>query len=265
MLTYPIIDPVALEIGQLAIRWYSLAYIVGIVAGWLYAGKLNKISKFATKEQFDAILNWVIFGILIGGRLGYVLFYRPLDYIHAPEQIVMLWKGGMSFHGGMLGVIIAMYIFCRRNGIKYFKLMDVAACVASIGLFLGRLANFVNGELYGRVTSSYFAMIFPNSDGYPRHPSQLYEAAGEGIVLFILANILFWVFKAYRKTGFLSGFFLLYYGCFRIFIEQFREPDQGVNLLFGEITRGQLLSAPMIIGGVYLILRSLREPKTANN
>ena len=261
MLTYPKINPVAINLGPLAIRWYSLAYIAGILGGWWYAGKMNTRAKFMDRAQYDAVLSWIVGGIIVGGRLGYVLFYKPGYYIDHPLQIFFLWQGGMSFHGGMTGTIIAIYIFCRRNSLQFFRVMDVAACVSPIGLFFGRLANFVNGELYGRVTNSPIAMIFPNSDGQPRYPSQLIEASLEGILFFIILSSLFWIGNKWQKPGFLSGIFLICYASFRIISECFREPDVQLGYLFGGLTMGQILSTPMILLGLYLVYKANKNAK----
>ena len=259
MLNYPHINPVALQIGPLAIRWYSLAYIAGILGGWWYAGKMNLRAKFMNQQQFDAILSWIVGGIILGGRLGYVIFYKPGYYIEHPLEIFFLWQGGMSFHGGMTGTILAIYIFCRRNNLVFFRVMDVAACVSPIGLFFGRVANFVNGELYGRVTNSPIAMIFPNSDHQPRYPSQLIEASLEGILFFIILSSLFWLGNKWQKPSFLSGAFLICYASFRIIAELFREPDVQLGFLVGGLTMGQLLSIPMILLGLYLVITAKKN------
>lgn len=258
MLNYPKIDPVAIQLGPLAVRWYSLAYIIGILGGWWYAGRMNKRARFMSHLQFDAILSWIVVGIVLGGRVGYVLFYKPGYYFEHPLEIFYLWQGGMSFHGGMTGTILAIYIFCRIHKLAFFKVMDIAACVSPIGLFLGRLANFVNGELYGRPTDSAIAMIFPNSDGQPRYPSQLIEASLEGVCLFIILSVLFWKFNKWQRPMFLSGVFLICYGTFRIIGECFREPDVQLGYLFQHLTMGQILSTPMILLGGYLVVKSKR-------
>lgn len=256
MLQYPNIDPVAFHVLGLSIRWYSLAYIAGILGGWWYAGRMNRRAQYMDPKQFDAILSWIVIGIVAGGRLGYVIFYQPLYFLHHPLEIFFLWQGGMSFHGGMVGTILSIYIFCRINKIEFFRVMDVAACVSSIGLGFGRLANFINGELYGRITSSPLGMVFPNSDGFPRHPSQLYQASMEGLLLFLILSTLFWNFDKWKKPAFLSGVFLICYGTFRIIGELFREPDAQLGYFFGYITMGQILCIPMLILGTLLIHRA---------
>ncbi len=255
MLTYPNIDPIAIKIAGFAIRWYSLAYIAGILGGWWYAGRMNLRAKFMNAKQFDAILSWIVIGIVAGGRLGYVIFYNGHYFLQHPLEIFYLWQGGMSFHGGMIGTILSIYIFCRINKLQFFRVMDVAACVSPIGLGFGRMANFINGELYGRITNSPVAMIFPNSDGQPRHPSQLYECAMEGILLFAILSLLFWKFNKWQKPAFLSGAFLICYGIFRIIAELFREPDMQLGYLFQNVTMGQILCVPMLLLGFYLILK----------
>jgi len=263
MLKYPNIDPIALQIGPLAIRWYSLAYITGILAGWWYAGKMNGRAQFINQKQFDAILSWIVVGLILGGRLGYVIFYNTAYFLHHPVEIFYLWQGGMSFHGGMTGTVLAIYFFCRKYKMQFFPVMDIAACVSPIGLGLGRLANFINGELYGRPTTSAFGMIFPNSDGQPRFPSQLLEASLEGFTMFVVLSVLFWRFNKWKNPGFLCGAFLVCYGIFRIIAECLREPDAQLGYFFQYITMGQILCIPMLLLGIYLIAWSRRRNVTA--
>lgn len=265
MLTYPQIDPVIFAIGPLAIRWYSLAYVAGIVLGCLYADWLNKKPPSQKNlKVFDDFMTWVVLGIVLGGRLGYVLFYNFGYYIYHPLDIMKLWEGGMSFHGGFLGVVAACVIYCRKYKIGLFPLFDLAACVAPIGLFFGRMANFINGELYGRVTDSKVGMIFPNGGPLPRHPSQLYEAVLEGLVLLIITSIIVNFTNAKQKPGILSGVFLAGYGLARILVENFREPDTQVGFLFAQVTTGQLLSFPMVIGGIGLVIYALKKKRHAS-
>ena len=259
MLTYPNINPVALQIGPVAIRWYSLAYIAGIVGGWFYIKKLNALTKVLSAKAYDEILTWGILGIILGGRLGYVMFYNPMHFLREPAEIFMLWQGGMSFHGGLLGTIISMLVFCQKYKIKYLQLMDMCAVVAPMGLFFGRIANFINGELYGNVTTSPLGMVFPTGGALPRHPSQLYEATLEGLVTFAIINIAFWKFGKWKYKGYLSGLFLLLYGIFRAFIELFRQPDAQIGYIEGLVTMGQILCIPMVVAGIYLICKSLRK------
>ena len=259
MLPYPEISPVALQLGPVVIRWYSLAYLIGILSGWWVVGKLNKknLPPVLSKQAFDDIVVWAVMGIILGGRLGFVLFYKPGYYLEHLSEIPMLWNGGMSFHGGLLGTIIAIYCFTRKYDIVFLRLMDLMAVAAPIGICLGRLANFVNGELYGRASEGYFAMVFPRDElQIPRHPSQLYEASLEGIALFIILLIISTQTNALQKKGRLSGFFLIGYSCARSVCEFFREPDNFITFLPDFITMGQLLSLPMFAVGFYLVLRS---------
>lgn len=260
MLTYPQIDPVIFEIGPLAIRWYSLAYVIGIVAGCLYADWLNKKAPSQKNlKVFDDYMVWVIIGIIIGGRLGYVLFYNFGYYIENPLDALQIWHGGMSFHGGFLGVVIASIIFCKKYKVEVWALFDLAACVAPIGIFLGRIANFINGELYGRVTDVPWAFIFPNGGPFPRHPSQLYEAALEGLLLFLILFYMANYTKAKARKGLLSGIFLIGYSLSRIFVELFREPDEHIGFLYSHITTGQMLSVPMLLLGIFLVINAQKK------
>ncbi len=256
-LVFPAIDPVAIQLGPVAIRWYALAYIGGIVLGWWLARRLCALPPTAaTKEQVDDAVTWVTLGIILGGRLGYVLFYRPGAYLAAPWEALYLWQGGMAFHGGALGVILALFWFARSQGLDPLRLGDRAACVVPIGLFLGRLANFANGELFGRVSDMPWAMVFPAGGPEPRHPSQLYQAFLEGIVLFVLLQVLVRNQAIRERPGTLTGIFLAGYGVARIIGEQFREPDAHLGFLAGGLTMGMLLSVPMIAAGLWLIRRA---------
>jgi len=258
-LSFPDIDPILVEFGVFAVRWYSLAYIAGILLGWLYITKLDRVAAgygMATlgKKTLDDVVTWVVIGIILGGRLGYVLFYQPEYYLHNPMQALKIWQGGMSFHGGFLGVLIATYLFCKKHQLGFFKLMDLFACAAPIGLFFGRIANFINGELYGNITNVPWAFVFPDGGPLPRHPSQLYEAALEGLVLFAIMARLAYKYHALRFSGLLSGAFLLGYGLSRIMVEFVREPDEQLGYLLGEwFTMGMLLSLPMVFCGIGLI------------
>jgi phosphatidylglycerol---prolipoprotein diacylglyceryl transferase len=261
MLPYPHIDPVALQLGPLAIRWYSLAYLAGILLGWRVVRKEHARRPIPnlTQKAIDDMVAWAVIGIVAGGRLGYVFFYNAPFYLANPMQILHIWEGGMSFHGGLIGVIVAFILFCRKHKIPFFALMDIIACAVPIGLFFGRLANFVNGELYGRITDSPLGMVFPRGGELPRHPSQLYEASMEGIVLF---SVLFFLLKytnARAKPGLLSGVFLIGYAVSRMVAECFREPDVQLGFLFQSVTMGQLLSLPMLAYGLYLLCR--RKPQ----
>jgi phosphatidylglycerol---prolipoprotein diacylglyceryl transferase len=266
LLPYPAINPVLVHIGPLAVRWYALAYIVGILLGWVYARALIASKSLwggaapLTVIDFDDFIIWVTLGIILGGRIGYVLFYNlPLFAAH-PAQIFQLWNGGMSFHGGFLGCTVAIILFARRRGIPILSLGDITTAVAPIGLFLGRLANFINGELWGRPADVPWAMIFPTGGPVPRHPSQLYEAALEGIVLFVVLNLL--VRRgALKRPGVITGAFALGYGIARTTCEFFREPDPQLGFLWGGLTMGMLLSIPLMLAGIGILACSLHEPK----
>jgi phosphatidylglycerol:prolipoprotein diacylglycerol transferase len=257
-ITLPGFDPNIIQIGSFAIRWYSLAYIAGILLAWGSVKYFNR-SKLS-KEALDDWLFWAVLGVVLGGRLGYVLFYNFGFYIHHPLQILAVWHGGMSFHGGCLGAIISMYLFAKKYKINFLELTDTLAIATPIGLFFGRIANFINLELYGRVTGSNFGVIFPNAGDLPRHPSQLYEAALEGLLLFIILFALAKFTKIREKVGVLSGLFLVLYSAARAFVEQFREPDEQIGLLFNHhITMGQILSAPMIVAGLVVVGLALKN------
>ncbi len=274
-LTFPNIGPelfhvdafqlFGLTLGPFALRWYALAYIVGLVIGWRYCVWLaRKPPVTVTTLQLDDFLVWAIIAVILGGRLGYVLFYQPSQYLANPLAILQLWHGGMSFHGGTVGVIIALILFARRRKIPFLALCDIVTAAVPIGLFLGRLANFVNAELYGRPTDVPWAMVFPNSDGQPRHPSQLYEAGLEGIVLFIVLFVLMQNESVRRRHGLVTGTFLAGYALSRIFVEFFREPDAFLGFIAAGTTMGQWLSLPMLVAGGYFIWRALRiKPQAA--
>ena len=248
-------DPVLVDFGFFQIRWYSFAYILGILVGWIYANKIIKKYnlKYITTNVFDDLIIYLILGIIIGGRLGYVLFYNLEYYLNNFLEIFKIWNGGMSFHGGLFGVIIATIVFSKLDIKKFFSLSDIISCVAPIGIFLGRVANFINGELYGKVSSAPWAIIFLNKDNMPRHPSQIYEAILEGIVLFLIINFLAFRKNLILNTGYISGLFLILYSIFRIFAESFREPDQHLGLLFNYFSMGTLLSIFTLITGFFII------------
>lgn len=255
-LDFPAIDPIAIEIGPIAIRWYALAYIAGILGGWRYASALNAGAwKVVGKEKLDDFVVWATMGIILGGRLGYVLFYKPGYYLEVPLEALYLWRGGMSFHGGALGVILAIVWFARKEGVSLFRLGDLVTQVVPIGLFFGRIANFINGELYGRVSDVSWAMVFPHGGPLPRHPSQLYQAFLEGIALFAVLAIVSRTGIARARPGFVSGAFLAGYGVARVIGELFREPDAHLGFLFGGLTMGMLLSLPMLAAGAWLMAR----------
>jgi len=257
LLTFPQFDPIALELGPLAIRWYALSYIVGILLAWWYCRRLAaRPDSGVTRPVLDDLVFWAVIGVVLGGRIGYVLFYNFEHFLRQPQDIFRVWEGGMSFHGGMLGVLLAIGLVARKYKLRYFQVSDVVGCAVPIGLFLGRLANFVNGELYGRASEVSWAMVFPTDPAaLPRHPSQLYQAALEGLVLFALLFLLVRLGKLAR-VGFLSGAFLAGYGLARILGEFFREPDPQLGFLFGPVTMGQLLSLPMVLLGFWFMARA---------
>jgi phosphatidylglycerol---prolipoprotein diacylglyceryl transferase len=267
LIAFPVFDPVAIAIGPIVIRWYALAYIGGIVLGWIYARSLLKNEKLwggpapISLVQVDDFILWVTIGIILGGRTGYVLFYNFVFFIQHPAEILELWKGGMSFHGGFMGCVVAVIWFCRRNNLAILSLGDITTAVGPIGLFLGRIANFINSELWGRPAdpSLPWAMIFPNGGPLPRHPSQLYEAGMEGILLFTVLAVMI-RFGALKRPGLILGSFITIYGLARITGECFREPDPQLGFLWGGLTMGMLLSVPMVIAGVIIIVRAWRHP-----
>lgn len=262
MIPYPQISPIAFQLGPIAIRWYALAYLAGVVSGWKLVGWLNKKRTPPTlnTEAYEDIMVWAVLGIILGGRLGYVLFYKPDYYFAHPAEALMVWHGGMSFHGGLLGTIIAIFLFARKYTIPFLAITDLMAVAAPIGICLGRLANFINGELYGRPTTSALGMIFPSDpDGLVRYPSQLFEAGSEGVLLFIVMLLIATKTSALQRTGLLSGLFLIGYGIARSACEFFREPDDFIHFLPSYITMGQLLCIPMLLAGLYLAYASKRQ------
>ena len=256
-MTFPQIDPVIVQIGPFGIRWYAMAYIAGLVLGWRLMRKLvTQPPAVATPLQVDDFLTWATLGVVLGGRLGYVLFYQPSAFIAEPLRILQVWTGGMSFHGGMLGVVIATILFCRRQSIPLLGFADRIAVVAPIGLCFGRIANFINGELWGRVAPDVpWAIVFPYGGPLPRHPSQIYQAVLEGVVLFVLLFALSRRDAIRARAGMLTGIFLTGYGLARIIGEFFREPDSFLGFLAFGATMGQLLSIPMVLAGIWLIRR----------
>jgi phosphatidylglycerol---prolipoprotein diacylglyceryl transferase len=258
VLLFPDFDPVALQIGPLAIRWYALAYIAGILLSWRLLRRLVVTSPVvATTVQVDDFVSWATLGVVLGGRLGYCLFYQPSLYLADPISILKVWTGGMSFHGGMLGVAIAVLWFCRHHRISVLGFADRLAVCAPIGLGLGRLANFINGELWGRAAPDWlpWAMIFPRGGPVPRHPSQIYQALMEGLLLFLLMFLLSRREAIRARFGLLTGVFLIGYAVARITGEHFREPDAFLGFLWFGATMGQLLSIPMLLAGLWLVLR----------
>ena len=256
------LDPVLVDLGFIVIRWYSLAYILGILIGWWYGKKIifNKIKNNNINcklEDFDDLITYLVISIIIGGRAGYVFFYNPGFYLENPIDILKIWEGGMSFHGALIGIIIGTYLFSTKRKINTLFFLDIIACVAPIGIFLGRIANFINGELIGKVSSVPWSVIFPKIDNMPRHPSQLYEAFLEGIILFIIINIL--ILRKNYKKGLCSSVFLISYGVLRIISEFFREPDIQLGYFFNFLSMGSLLSFFMIIIGFLFIYYSKKN------
>jgi phosphatidylglycerol:prolipoprotein diacylglycerol transferase len=257
MLVHPNIDPIAFNIGPLfgigplPVRWYGLMYLTGFLAAWwLGMRRISKGLAPVTRQQFDDMLFLAVIGVILGGRLGYILFYKPAEYLAHPLKIFAVWEGGMSFHGGLLGVMLAMAFVARRNNIGYLRLMDFVAPLCPLGLAAGRMGNFINGELWGRVTDVPWGMVFRGAGDAPRHPSQLYEFALEGVALFVL---LWWFSSKPRPVGQVSGLFLLGYGAFRFIAEFGREPDSFLGFLALGMTMGQWLCLPMIAGGIWLL------------
>ena len=253
-------DPVLIDLGFFQIKWYSIAYIMGIILGWAYALRIikklqNNTESFEPikRSDFDDLLIYLILGIILGGRLGYIIFYNLDYYIQNSFEIFKLWQGGMSFHGGLIGIIVAIFIFSKNKNTNFFKYSDIVACVAPIGIFLGRIANFINGELFGKISTLPWAVIFPNGGNIARHPSQIYEAILEGFVLFILINFLALKKHLIIKTGYVSSFFLIAYSILRIFSENFREPDQHLGYFFNYFSMGTALSILTLISGFLII------------
>ncbi len=268
IMPFPDIDPIAFSIGPLAVHWYGLAYVAGIMLGWYYARLIAGNNSLwpgnqspITRAQLDDFIVWVALGIVLGGRIGYILFYDLGAIIENPIRAIQIWNGGMSFHGGLTGTTIAMLIFARRNSIPIWSLFDIVAAVVPIGLFCGRIANFINGELWGRLTDVPWAVVFPTGGPFARHPSQLYEAGLEGIVLVLVLALLIYVFRALKTPGFISGVFVCGYAMSRIFVEFFREPDAQLGYLLGTnwLTMGMVLSSPMILLGIWAMVRACRQ------
>lgn len=260
-ITLPEFNVFAIQFGDFGVRWYALAYIAGLLIGIYILRRETRLpNALMTADQTDRLLNYLLIGIILGGRLGYVFFYNAAYYLENPLSILHVWQGGMSFHGALIGVGLALYVMARRHDIPLLALSDRVAMVTPIGLFLGRLSNFINGELYGRVTDVPWAMIFPHSDGQPRHPSQLYEAGLEGILLGV-AMYIFWRRGWLAAKGRLTGLFLFGYGLARFLVELVRQPDAHIGLLAGGLSMGQMLSLPMMLVGLYLLRHSWRPER----
>lgn len=262
-MNFPLINPIAFHIGPLAIHWYGLAYVVGILGWWQYSLWLTKKFPLVDRKTVDDYLAWAVIGVILGGRLGYVLFYKPQKYLAYPLEIFQVWEGGMAFHGGLLGVVIATALYTRRRKIAFLSFTDLACCGVPIGLFFGRVANFINGELYGRITDISWGVLFPHGGPFLRHPSQLYEAFFEGIILFFFlaygAIFTHWP----QRRGLLTGFFLTGYGLARIGVECFREPDAFLGYFAGGVTMGQILSLPVLGFGLFLVVLATLRQKNA--
>ncbi len=264
-IAFPDIDPVAFSLGPLVVRWYALAYLAGILIGWRYILRLIRLDAppALKKDDIDDFLPWAVLGVILGGRLGYILFYQFSLYMEHPLEILKLWHGGMSFHGGAAGVIAAMMIYAWKRRMSFFRLTDLVCCAVPIGLFFGRIANFVNGELFGRVTASPLGMVFPHGGPDPRHPSQLYEAVLEGLVLGLILFLMVRNERIRSRSGLISAAFLAGYGIARFIIEFFREPDPQIGTIAGVFTMGQMLCLPMLAGAalvVYLSQRRRHDP-----
>ncbi len=265
----PVLDPVALNVGPLSVKWYGLAYMFSLLFGWFYCRYLaEKQALWGGKspfkaDHFDDLLVWVVLGVVLGGRLGYVFFYKPAFFMENPAEIIATWNGGMSFHGGMLGSLLAIWLYARRHNLPVLSVMDVASAVAPLGFLLGRIANFINGELWGRVSDVPWAMVFPDPEagGVARHPSQLYEAALEGLVLLLLLRFLTHNKGALTKPGLVTGTAIAGYGVARIIVENFRQFEEGSGLMIGPFTPGMIYSLPMVIFGGLLIRYALGETK----
>ena len=256
ILLHPSIDPVIFSLGFFEVRWYGLAYIVSfLICVYLMKSFNNKLTASFNSKLIDDFFVWEIIGVIIGGRIGYVLFYQLNIFFLNPLYLFYIWKGGMSFHGGLIGIIISVLFFSKKNSIKFFSIADLISLVAPVGLFFGRIANFINIELIGRITDFPLAIIYPTIDNLPRHPSQLYEAFFEGIILFIILLIIFFKNYSVNKYGLLSGSFLFFYGIMRFLIEFLREPDQHIGLFFNLFSMGQLLCIPLIFFGLLILFK----------
>lgn len=260
-LTFPFLDPVLFSVGPLSIRWYGLSYVLGILGGVFYINWLSRHDPRLQKKFLEDFIPWIVGSIVVGGRLGYVLFYGFSHYLQNPLEILFVWKGGMAFHGGFLGLVLATYVYSRRAGVSPFLLGDYMACAAPIGLFFGRIANFINGEVCGRVTNVSWAVVFPHMGPWPRHPSQIYEALLEGVFLGLF--LFMWIRRlhgvASAQPGFFTGLFLIGYGLTRCVAEIWRQPNQEWGFFLSFLTMGQILSFPLIILGFFLIKQVTRK------
>ena len=259
-MAYPEVSPIMFQIGPLAIRWYSMAYLIGILLGWwIISKRVKKYNINMSSADIEDLIFYYTLGVILGGRLGYVLFYGDGRFLSNPLEIFAIWNGGMSFHGGIFGVIAALYMFARKCKKSFLEITDIVSPLVPLGIFLGRIANFMNDELWGRVTDVVWAVRFPRGGFLPRHPSQIYEALTEGLCLFIILNFMWRIEWCRKHTGFISASFLLGYALMRSLMEQFREPDSQIGFLFGGITMGQMLSFPLIVIGGYIIANIFRK------
>ena len=261
-LDYPSISPIIFSIGPLEIRWYSLAYITGFLFSWQYIKYLSSQKKLynfknsLTNQAVDDLIFYSILGLILGARIGYVLFYNFDFYLDRPMHIFYVWEGGLSFHGGLSGIVLAIFYIKHLYKLKFFVISDLICASAPVGICLGRLSNFINGELFGRPASIFFGMIFPSADDQYRHPSQLYEAFFEGLILFIILNLLIFSYKKLSSPGYISSLFLIFYGTFRFIIEFSREPDIQLGLVYKFLTMGMVLSIPMFLAGIFILILS---------
>ena len=268
---FPIIDPVAIELSPVVVRWYGLAYVAGLLLGYIYAKRICNTERLwvpaknrITAEHMEDFLLWAGLGVILGGRLGFVLFYNFDFYLQNPLSIFKLWEGGMAFHGGLIGVVVAIILYTRFKGLSFLSFCDIMGTAAPFGLFFGRVANFINAELWGRTTDVPWAMVFPNGGELPRHPSQLYEAALEGLLLWLFIRFLTHHKDALKTPGLVAGVFGIGYAASRIFVEFFRQPDEQLGFLFGNfITMGMILSLPVMAGGIALLIASRKKAKSA--
>ena len=257
---FPNISPIVFSIGPFALRWYALAYLVGIISAWfLVYGNIKKYKLEITSEQLDDLVFYITLGIILGGRLGYVICYGNDYFWQNPSEIFAIWHGGMSFHGGIVGVILGILYFAKKHKLRYFMITDLVSLYVPIGIFLGRIANFINDELWGRVTDVPWAVKFPSGGYLPRHPSQFYEAFSEGILMFVILNLLWKKDYIRSRHGVISALFLIIYGTSRICMEFFREPDKQLGFIWGHITMGQILSLPFVLGGLYILHRAFAK------
>ena len=261
-ITFPTISPILFEFGPIAIRWYSLAYIVGFIFAWKYIQYLSRqkglfnVKHNIQPKNVDDLIFYGILGLILGARLGYVIFYNPLYYLSDPLKTLYVWEGGLSFHGGLLGIILTIYLFAKKRDFSFLTISDLVCASAPVGIFFGRISNFINAELYGRPTDIFIGVIFPNTNGLHRHPSQIYEALFEGLIIFVILNIMIHKYKKLKHSGFISGMFLTLYSIFRFIIEFTREPDVQVGYFFNYLTMGMLLSLPMFLFGILILFYS---------